>query len=37
MQSLTRSPFRVADEINEGIDPRNERLDVGQALAVRRR
>lgn len=26
LQALTRSPFRVVDEINQGMDPRNERL-----------
>lgn len=26
LQTLTRSPFRVVDEINQGMDPRNERL-----------
>ena len=26
LQSLTSSPFRVVDEINQGMDPRNERL-----------
>lgn len=26
LQSLTKSPFRVVDEINQGMDPRNERL-----------
>lgn len=26
LQSLTNSPFRVVDEINQGMDPRNERL-----------
>lgn len=26
LQSLTPSPFRVVDEINQGMDPRNERL-----------
>ena len=26
LQSLTQSPFRVVDEINQGMDPRNERL-----------
>lgn len=26
LQSLSRSPFRVVDEINQGMDPRNERL-----------
>jgi hypothetical protein len=25
MQSLARAPFRVVDEINQGMDPRNER------------
>lgn len=26
MQSMARSPFRVVDEINQGMDPRNERM-----------
>jgi structural maintenance of chromosomes protein 5 len=26
LQALARSPFRVVDEINQGMDPRNERL-----------
>ena len=26
LQSLTRSPFRVVDEVNQGMDPSNERL-----------
>ncbi|ODQ64603.1 P-loop containing nucleoside triphosphate hydrolase protein, partial [Nadsonia fulvescens var. elongata DSM 6958] len=26
LQGLTRSPFRVVDEINQGMDPRNERI-----------
>jgi chromosome segregation ATPase len=26
MQQLSKSPFRVVDEINQGMDPRNERL-----------
>ncbi|KAI9659689.1 MAG: Structural maintenance of chromosomes protein 5 [Trizodia sp. TS-e1964] len=26
LQSLSESPFRVVDEINQGMDPRNERL-----------
>ena len=26
LQSLSKSPFRVVDEINQGMDPRNERL-----------
>jgi chromosome segregation ATPase len=25
LQDLARSPFRVVDEINQGMDPRNER------------
>lgn len=29
LQSLARAPFRVVDEINQGMDPRNERLGVG--------
>ena len=26
LQSLARAPFRMVDEINQGMDPRNERL-----------
>lgn len=26
LQDLSKSPFRVVDEINQGMDPRNERL-----------
>ena len=26
LQTLTKSPFRIVDEINQGMDPRNERL-----------
>jgi hypothetical protein len=26
LQSLARAPFRLVDEINQGMDPRNERL-----------
>jgi chromosome segregation ATPase len=26
LQDLARSPFRVVDEINQGMDPRNERM-----------
>jgi len=26
LQSRAKSPFRVVDEINQGMDPRNERL-----------
>lgn len=25
MQTLAKAPFRVVDEINQGMDPRNER------------
>jgi chromosome segregation ATPase len=25
LQDIARSPFRVVDEINQGMDPRNER------------
>jgi chromosome segregation ATPase len=26
LQNLARAPFRVVDEINQGMDPRNERM-----------
>ena len=26
LQSMAQSPFRVVDEINQGMDPRNERM-----------
>jgi hypothetical protein len=26
LQTLARAPFRVVDEINQGMDPRNERM-----------
>jgi chromosome segregation ATPase len=26
LQALARAPFRVVDEINQGMDPRNERM-----------
>lgn len=26
LQSMARAPFRVVDEINQGMDPRNERI-----------
>lgn len=26
LQELAKSPFRVVDEINQGMDPRNERM-----------
>lgn len=28
LQSLARAPFRVVDEINQGMDPRNERYAI---------
>lgn len=34
LQALTRSPFRVVDEINQGMDPRNERLVHGRMVAI---
>ena len=34
LQSLTRSPFRVVDEINQGMDPRNERLVHARMVAI---
>ena len=34
LQALTRSPFRVVDEINQGMDPRNERLVHKRMVAV---
>ena len=34
LQSLTRSPFRVVDEINQGMDPRNERLVHGRMVGI---
>jgi chromosome segregation ATPase len=32
LQELSKSPFRVVDEINQGMDPRNERLVHGQLV-----
>ena len=26
LQSMARAPFRVVDEVNQGMDPRNERM-----------
>lgn len=43
LQALARAPFRVVDEINQGMDPRNERLvhsrmvDIACAAPGRRR
>ncbi len=34
LQTLTRSPFRVVDEINQGMDPRNERLVHKRMVAI---
>jgi structural maintenance of chromosomes protein 5 len=34
LQALTRSPFRVVDEINQGMDPRNERLVHSRMVAI---
>ena len=32
LQELAKAPFRVVDEINQGMDPRNERLVHGQMV-----
>ena len=32
LQELTRAPFRVVDEINQGMDERNERLVFDQIV-----
>ncbi|ORY86990.1 RecF/RecN/SMC [Protomyces lactucae-debilis] len=34
LQSLTTAPFRVVDEINQGMDPRNERLVHARMVAA---
>jgi chromosome segregation ATPase len=34
LQTLTRSPFRVVDEINQGMDPRNERLVHARMVSI---
>lgn len=34
LQTLTRSPFRVVDEINQGMDPRNERLVHSRLVSI---
>ena len=36
LQSLARAPFRVVDEINQGMDPRNERQVVDCQSFIRR-
>lgn len=34
LQSLARAPFRVVDEINQGMDPRNERLVHSRMVGI---
>ncbi|KAF2116844.1 P-loop containing nucleoside triphosphate hydrolase protein [Lophiotrema nucula] len=34
LQDLARSPFRVVDEINQGMDPRNERMVHERMVAI---
>ncbi|RVX66141.1 hypothetical protein B0A52_09870 [Exophiala mesophila] len=34
LQSLNRAPFRVVDEINQGMDPRNERMVHGRLVDI---
>ncbi|KAI9737881.1 MAG: Structural maintenance of chromosomes protein 5 [Cirrosporium novae-zelandiae] len=34
LQSLARCPFRVVDEINQGMDPRNERMVHGRMVEI---
>ncbi|KAF1829462.1 structural maintenance of chromosomes protein-like protein 5 [Decorospora gaudefroyi] len=34
LQDLAQSPFRVVDEINQGMDPRNERLVHGRMVDI---
>lgn len=34
LQSLSKSPFRVVDEINQGMDPRNERMVHGRLVDI---
>lgn len=34
LQSLSTSPFRVVDEINQGMDPRNERMVHGRMVDI---
>lgn len=34
LQSLSRAPFRVVDEINQGMDPRNERIVHGRMVEI---
>jgi len=32
LQDMARSPFRIVDEINQGMDPKNERLVHSQIV-----
>jgi structural maintenance of chromosomes protein 5 len=32
LQELAKAPFRVVDEINQGMDPRNERMVHSQMV-----
>ena len=34
LQTLSRAPFRVVDEINQGMDPRNERMVHGRMVDI---
>lgn len=34
LQALARAPFRVVDEINQGMDPRNERMVHGRMVEI---
>jgi len=34
LQDLTSCPFRLVDEINQGMDPRNERMIFSQVVAA---
>ncbi|KAK6436245.1 Structural maintenance of chromosomes protein 5 [Oleoguttula sp. CCFEE 5521] len=34
LQTLARAPFRVVDEINQGMDPRNERLVHSRMVSI---
>ena len=34
LQELAAAPFRVVDEINQGMDPRNERLVHSQIVEI---
>ena len=36
LQSLARAPFRLVDEINQGMDPRNERYVTITLLPTQR-